>query len=43
MAPHRRFADYPGAKEAINISYDLADQAKNPVLRGLPLTMAAAM
>ncbi|KAF3764577.1 amidase signature enzyme [Cryphonectria parasitica EP155] len=43
MASPRLFANYPGAREATDISYDLADQAKNPVLRGLPLAIGAAI
>ncbi|PSR88521.1 amidase signature domain-containing protein [Coniella lustricola] len=41
--PHHRFAGHPGAKEATDITYDLADQAKNPILRGLPLAIGAAV
>lgn len=42
MAPHRQFANYPGAKEATNISY-ATEEAQNPVMRGLPLAIGAAM
>ncbi|KAJ4397629.1 hypothetical protein N0V93_001862 [Gnomoniopsis smithogilvyi] len=42
MAPPRRFADYPGAKEALNISYK-TEEGQNPVMRGLPLTIGAAI
>lgn len=42
MAPPRRFADYPGAKEATDISYR-TEEGQNPVLRGLPLVIGAAM
>lgn len=42
MAPMRRFADYPGAKEATNISYKF-EEGSNPVLRGIPLAIGSAM
>lgn len=42
MAPKRAFANYPGAKEATNISY-ATEEGQNPVMRGLPLVIGAAM
>lgn len=42
MAPPRRFANYPGAEEATNISYR-TEEGQNPVMRGLPLAIGAAM
>lgn len=42
MAPSQRFADYPKAAEATNISYKV-EEDKNPALRGLPLAIGAAM
>ncbi|CAN8101143.1 unnamed protein product [Discula destructiva] len=42
MAPPRRFADYPGAKEATNTSY-ATEKGKNPLMRGLPLVIGAAV
>lgn len=44
MAPHRRFANYPDAKEASStyLSYR-DDEGKNPVISGLPLVIGAAM
>lgn len=42
MAPPRRFANYPGAQEATDISYR-DEEGKNPIVRGLPLVIGAAM
>lgn len=42
MAPSQRFANYPKPVEATNISYKF-EEDKNPVLRGLPLAIGAAM
>lgn len=42
MAPSQRFANYPKPVEATNISYNF-EEDKNPVLRGLPLAICAAM
>lgn len=42
MAPPIRFANHPGAQEAANISYK-DEPGNNPVMRGLPLVIGAAM
>lgn len=42
MAPPRKFAGYPGAKEATNISYHF-QEGNNPALRGIPLYLGAAL
>lgn len=44
MTPPRRFANHPGAKEAPASALDYRQsEDKNPVLRGLPLAIAAVV
>ncbi|KUI58690.1 Fatty acid amide hydrolase [Cytospora mali] len=42
MAPSQRFANYPKAVEATDISYKV-EKDNNPALRGLPLAIGAAI
>lgn len=42
MALLRQFAQYPGAKEATNISYNF-QEGSNPNMRGIPLYLGAAV
>jgi hypothetical protein len=44
MAPSRRFANYPGAKEAPAEALDYKlEMGQNPVLRGWPVVIASSM
>ncbi|EON98560.1 putative amidase-like protein [Phaeoacremonium minimum UCRPA7] len=42
MAPNRRYANYPGAKESKNVAYIVEDD-KNPVIRGLPVVIVSTI
>ena len=42
MAPNRRYANYPGAKEAKDVTY-VVEEDKNPIIRGLPLVIVSTM